>query len=188
MPAVVAAAAAVRWPRARGALRVGASVLVVLVFAVQLVVNVGHTAGISLPRPIGAVAAALRLRQTWKMFAPNPSRNDGWFLFVGELASHREVDLFRGGAPVVRRKPACVGQMYRSSHWRKFMMNNARLKRGGAMARALAGWLCRSWNAEHTGDDRVVRLRIVFMRETTRRSFKRPTAHEEAFLEHRCAR
>lgn len=64
------------------------------------------------------VGYILRLDQSWNMFAPYPTKEDGWFVVVGRLNYGGLVDLFgnENGKDVSWEKPALVSSTYKNQH------------------------------------------------------------------------
>ncbi|MDP2340777.1 MAG: HTTM domain-containing protein [Deltaproteobacteria bacterium] len=161
-------------------------VAVACVVTLQLWVNVGHVIQRPLPGIADGAAKILAVDQVWKMFA-SPSPHDGWFVIPGTLASGRTVDLFQAGAPVSEAKPRYVSHMYKTARWRKYMMGHSNEKGGSAGRKQYASWLCRTWNAAHDDDDRLLDLTMVFMLEKTRKSFKIPKPTKMELLKYTCS-
>ena len=107
------------------------------------------------------------LNQGWRMFAPHPMLDDGWYVIPARLADGSEVDLFRGGAPVTREKPERVFADYPTHRWLTFNLG-LRQRQGHAMIVPYLEWLRRRWDAEHPRDERVVSLEMIYMQEDTR--------------------
>ena len=106
-----------------------------------------------------------RLEQSWRMFAPFPLTDDGWYVMPGKLRDGREVDLMTGGA-LRWGKPADVSAMYPNDRWRKYMMNL--WSRAHADHRLYLGrYLCRTWNDGHPPAEQLMTFQIQFMLEPT---------------------
>ncbi len=152
----------------------------------------------AVPSDIRWIGHTLRLDQKWNMFAPFPLKDDGWFVIPGKLVNGGYVELWQGGEvkwatdeekatwtkekstddPVLqnaynlsRAKPEVVSAMYPNQRWRKYMRNlwqkqykNLRLYYGKH--------LCRAWNADHRGQDKLRSFQIVYMKEVTPRPGK----------------
>lgn len=122
---------------------------------------------IGIPWRMKWIASALRIDQMWNMFAPYPLKDDGWYVIPGTLKNGQEVDVFTGGKPVTWEKPANIAYMYKNQRWQKYMMNL--WSRDFSKFREFYGkYLCRDWNANHSGDDQLDHFTIYFMREDTR--------------------
>jgi hypothetical protein len=96
------------------------------------------------------------------MFAPDPSRGDGWMVAAGTREDGDEEDLLHGGA-VSWSKPAEVSSLYPNWRWAKYMMSVAH--RRPPVRQAFASWLCRRENAGRTGAARIARVTLHYLKE-----------------------
>lgn len=141
------------------------------------------------PSEVRWVGHLLRLDQNWNMFAPYPLKDDGWYVIPGELFNGEMVDLWGGGAPtwvavddsdghkpllhpsdesleLDRTQPELVSAMYPSQRWRKYM-RNIWMKKHKKLRLYYGKYLCRAWNADHRGGERLKSFRIVYMKQVT---------------------
>ena len=110
-------------------------------------------------------ARMLRLDQSWNMFAPNPLRDDGWVVIPGQQVDGTEVELLHGGE-LSWAKPTELNETFPDQRWRKYVRNI--YKKNYKELRLYWGkQLCRDWNREHAGDQRLETLQIYFIRERT---------------------
>ncbi len=100
------------------------------------------------------------------MFAPQPLKDDGWYLIPGKLKNGEEVDLATGGGVVFREKPEDVSGHYRTQRWRKYLINLWSAEHAGHRVH-FARYLCRVWNESHYGGETLESLDMVFMHEAT---------------------
>jgi hypothetical protein len=107
-----------------------------------------------------------QLNQTWRLFAPEPSRHDGWYLMEGFTRRGTSVDLWKGEGDPESEKPTDFGAHYRNSQWLKYL-NNLQTDRFSDYRPFLGRYLCRKWNDRHQGADQVDSLRITYMEELT---------------------
>jgi hypothetical protein len=126
--------------------------------------------GLRLPAPLRGVGTALRLTQSWEMFAPNPSRSDAWLVVEGHLSGGGSVDLWTGG-PVSLAKPDDIPATAPDFRWRLYSWY-ALLKDAGSLGFAerqerFVRHLCRDWNARHADAERLVRVRTLGLTEPT---------------------
>jgi Vitamin K-dependent gamma-carboxylase len=107
-----------------------------------------------------------QVNQTWRMFAPFPRRDDGWYVMEGVTRGGSRVDVWKDGGGPDHSKPADFGAHYRNSQWQKFLEN---LRREGfeGYKPYFGRYLCREWNARHQGMERVDTLHIHYMLEWT---------------------
>lgn len=75
------------------------------------------------PRSVNRAAFALRLDQHWSMFAPFPTREDGWFVLRAGLSDGTEVDLLRSGEVTDWSKPPGLSSTFKDARWQKYLMN-----------------------------------------------------------------
>lgn len=128
----------------------------------------------------------LHLDQYWGMFAPYPTREDGWYVIPATLADGSEVDLFRDGATVRWEKPPADSFYYPNQRWQKYMMNLWK-KSNGDYRLHYATYLCRQWNAAHEGGKALETFKIYFMKETTRPDGKEAEPEKNRLWRHHCA-
>lgn len=118
------------------------------------------------PRSLNSAAFALRLDQHWSMFAPFPTREDGWFVLRAGLSDGSEVDLLRNGAATDWSKPARLSSTFKDARWQKYLMN-LWLQRYHEFRPAYGDWVVRHWNQDHGGLSQVVAWQFYFIHEPT---------------------
>lgn len=118
------------------------------------------------PRSLNGAAFALRLDQHWSMFAPFPTREDGWFVLRAGLSDGSEVDLLRGGEVTDWSKPPRLSSTFKDARWQKYLMN-LWLQRYHEFRPVYGDWLVRHWNADHGGLSQVVAWQFYFIHEPT---------------------
>lgn len=136
--------------------------------------NMNETTGLldqrlRLPAGWKCVARITGLEQTWRMFAPFPMTNDGWFCMTGVLHNGEVVNLWQTDMPLPTRKPARVADTYVNQRWRQYLISLMNERYSGQIDELVA-WLRRRWNAEFTAGDRdrqVKDVRIVYYLEET---------------------
>ena len=128
----------------------------------------------------------LRVDQVWDMFAPFPSKEDGWFVLPAELSDGRQIDLMHPdrGAPSYD-KPRRVSQEWRDVRWHKYLERiwsvqfaSARLYYGG--------FLCRSWNSAGPATPRLKTFKIVYMLEMSVPEGEAPKVERREIWQHDC--
>jgi len=127
------------------------------------------------------VVYALGVSQRWDMFAPNPLPNDGWYVIPATRVDGMEIDLFQHGKVVSWDKPEMSSRLYDGERWRKYLQN---ISNGGLpeTANYYAKYLCRSWNQSHTGSDKILDIKVIFVHERTREGHLYPDAPEPQTL------
>lgn len=133
--------------------------LLSLVIVLTLYLNAAGQYGQLLPvnSTIGSVAKVLGLNQYWGLFAPEPGRRGGWFVFEGFLSDGSRVDLTTGGALDWREpKSSSIYKTQRIKRW-----NVALSMDDYKQIRAYhARFLLRQWDLANTHHDtRLQRVR-----------------------------
>jgi len=125
----------------------------------------------------------LRVTQQWDMFSPRPAHFDGWFIAPGVLANGKVIDLLRDGGPLRTEPPETmpwVGDPYRIGYFYEGVRNQL-----PALGSHFGRWLCRNWNRDHAGGERLDRLEFVWMNVDLSRGMRdTPTRHW--LIRHRC--
>lgn len=109
-----------------------------------------------------------RMDQVWSIFAPNPPRDDGWFVIAGKLRDGSEVNLLAPDHPLTWDKPTLAQRnaLYPTMQWRSYFINLSRSP-GNKLRPAYARYLCQEWNARHGGGQTLEQVQINFVEETT---------------------
>ncbi|PSQ32675.1 HTTM domain-containing protein [Halobacteriales archaeon SW_12_69_24] len=95
---------------------------------------------------------------SWKLFAPHPPTNDGWFVVNGTLASGASVDLYPH-ADTLETPPDDAATTYPTTRWRKYL---SAVRRDEKVRRYFADYLCR-WGHDRYGAP-VDSLTIAYVR------------------------
>jgi hypothetical protein len=108
------------------------------------------------PPRVGSLRDTLGLGQGWGMFAPEPSKYSGWWVFRGELTDGQEVDLLTGaplpaGGPASWPRPALVSEQYGNTRWRRFRMNLYEASGSFFLRHTYAEYLAREHERDHPG-------------------------------------
>ena len=125
-------------------------------------------------KPVAWIGWTLRLDQSFDMFAPSPLTEDGWYVIPAMLQNGMQVNLFKDGPalkgtalfPVSYAKPSDVADTYPDQRWQKYMMNLAESD-NSKYRLAYGQYLCRTWNASHSGGETLETFKIYFMIENT---------------------
>jgi len=106
----------------------------------------------------------LRLDQIWNMFAPYPSRLDGWAVYPGTLEDGSAVDVLRPGRPLSWERPRDLSQVHENIMWHTYRWRI--LDRPFAQHRAnYAKYLCRDWNWKARPGKRLFTFDMVYLQE-----------------------
>jgi len=129
----------------------------------------------------------LHIDQDWNMFAPFPSRDDGWFVVPGRLADGSEVDVLRPGEALSLEKPQYISVTHATPvRWRAY---RARIwdHRFAEQRLYWARYLCRDWNAEADDAHKLLSLKIVYMLERTTPPGTEPQIEQRViWRDHQC--
>jgi hypothetical protein len=110
-----------------------------------------------LPKPLVAAGGALRINQSYQMMR-NIGTRSFWLVVDGRTVGGHAVDPFRR-LPVSMEKPADIPATFRSFRFRQFILGSVAHVAGDPRRRTLhhafAEYLCREWNADHRGADRL---------------------------------
>jgi hypothetical protein len=159
-PAGSARVATPRWAQ------IGAGLAILYVFFANLEQWTGRNI---FPAPLRSAGTALRLNQSWKMFAPNPLNRDGWIVIDGQLADGRTINPWTGQATSFV-KPADIPATAPGFRWRLYTWYGLMVPASEARThrhQRFAGFICREWNRDHRGADRLVHVRTLTLIEIT---------------------
>lgn len=129
------------------------------------------------PKSVQPLFKLAGLDQGWGMFAPRPSREDGWIVIPGETVQGRPVDVwYLDKSPVNWAKPKrLLAYNYRSERWIKYF-ENLFLAIHSEERPYFAAYLCHRWNHSFPRSERLKALEIFFMYDPTLPAGKgRPT-------------
>ena len=112
----------------------------------------------SLPSIQIKLGRALDLNNSWSMMSPNPGNLNWWFLVDGIMESGEHVDPFHNQS-VSWERPENILESMRSWRWRLSVLGLLSVPddphRRIVLGNAMGDYLCRVWNAEHTGGERL---------------------------------
>lgn len=154
--------------------------------------NLTTISSFTMPESVRPLGSLLGLKQNWSMFAPNPVRSEGWYVIPGSLRGGSQVDLMgvthgdSGLREVSWEKPEDVASTIKNEHWRKYL-NELREEDNKDLRLHLGRYICREWNARHTGDEQLVDFQITYMKEKTLPDYQRTTPEKVVLREHSCS-
>lgn len=154
----------------------------------MLIVNL-QSIHVVIPRLVDiadSVADSVRLGQGWTMFAPQPSRLDGWFVARGKTRDGDVVDVLhnREGEPDTKRPESLAREhsTYRWEHYRMFLLDPANAKYRPYYAR----YLCRVWNDDPSHADKISAVEIYFNGELVPPNYLSRRTDRELVVEETC--
>jgi hypothetical protein len=157
--------------------------------------NLATVSSFTVPERLVPLGSFLGLKQSWNMFAPSPPKADGWYVIPGTLSGGQQVDLraavthsnFRLlGQGVSWEKPRYVADTFESKHWRKYL-NNIRKEKFADQRLYFGRYICREWNARHTGAEQLETLQITYMLERTLPDYQTTAPEKRVLWEHSCS-
>jgi hypothetical protein len=166
--------------------------LLALVFVLYVLCwNLTTVSAFTLPERAAPLGPFLGLDQYWGMFAPSPSSQDGWFVMPGNLRDGQRVDL----VPVTRddyrlhgvswEKPQDITSTFKNEHWRKYLESIYSAQHSDQRL-YFGQYVCRQWNARHTGADTLTTFRITYMLEETLPDYQQSEPEKVELWKHIC--
>lgn len=126
----------------------------------------------------------LRIDQYWSMFAPFPYMDDGFYVLPATTMGGIKFDYLRN-KPVSFEKPACLSCENTSQRWVK-LYENLWKKKHSHYREYLARYICRTYNEEKTGNDRINELKIYYVKEQTYLNYRYGKLKPILLWEHWC--
>jgi Vitamin K-dependent gamma-carboxylase len=153
--------------------------------------NLTTVSSFTMPAPLVPLGSLIGFEQSWGMFAPYPTKEDGWYVIPGNLSDGQQVDLM----PVTRddfsprevswEKPENVASTFKNEHWRKYL-ESIRQEKYAYQHLHFGRYICREWNARHAGDEQLETFQITYMLEETLPDYQPSTPEERVHWEHSC--
>ena len=150
--------------------RVASNAICSIALIMVLLWNIQGVSAYKVPEPVRNAVVTTGLYQSWSMFAPGPPTISSWIIVVGQLDSGEKVDLL---IPIIEddmsiRQEPNLDQRdeldTQDKYWRKFFQS---AKRNDNNMKQFAGFVCRSWNAENSGDLHLKRLQVYEAKSRT---------------------
>jgi predicted DCC family thiol-disulfide oxidoreductase YuxK len=162
------------------------SVVAIAALVFVLFWNVSTLQARRLPPVWRALGALTQLQQQWRLFAPYPTTDGGWYVIEGVKMDGTRFDLWNGGGKLTDARPADPSVTYRNAQWRKYL-GNIWLRSYSDHRLYFGRYLCRNWNARHVGGERLNLIYINFMFEPTPPPGQpRPQVTKELVWRHYC--
>jgi len=151
----------------------------------------GASSSFTMPERLWPPATFLGLDQNWGMFAPAPPKGDLWHVIPGRLQDGRQVDLL----PVAKgdfsmhelswAKPPYVRELYRNERWRKYLENISN-NQWTDQRLYFGQYICREWNARHTGAEQLRTFEIAYMWQETFPNYRQGAPQKVVLWQHSC--
>ena len=135
--------------------------------------------------PLEFIGRTLRMEQNWKLFAPEPFKDDGWYVLPGQLKDGSYVDVGRGGRLVSWDKPEVETDTYKNFRWRQYTRNLWLPEFVWARV-YFAQYLCHAWSDHRPPPKRLDAFEVYFMKEVTLPDYQEPTPEKVLLGSYRC--
>ena len=151
--------------------------------------NITTVSELKMPERLLPLNYFLGIDQSWGMYAPYPSKDDGWFIIPGTLRGEEQVDLMGVTRDdftlqqVSWEKPQNVANTYKNEPWRKYFES---IRSYSDQRSHFGHYICREWNARHTGSEELMTFQIVFMLEKTLPDYQNSTPQKKVLGNHDC--
>lgn len=127
----------------------------------------------------------LRLDQFWNMFAPFPTRVDGWLLVPGELEDGNQIDVLQPRQALSWDKPDSLSARHEHVRWHTYRW---RLWEDeyAQYRKHYARFLCREYNRTAPAGKRLLQLQLIWMLELTREPGVAAVQRRDVGWSHNC--
>jgi len=129
----------------------------------------------AMPEKMKLLGAHLKINQHWGMFAPGPTKIDGWIVVEAELEDGRKIDLLRSGEPVSYEKPVRPVILRLSHRWQEYTIKALGKKRA-RLSRAFCEYWIREWR-RRGGAEKIRTVRLDYVTEKTLSRGTDPIGH-----------
>jgi hypothetical protein len=116
------------------------------------------------PRWMRALIQVPLIEHNWELFAPNPTKENGWWVIAGETASGEQVDPLTGKTPNFE-KPRDLATRY-DRYWRKYL-ERIWLKKNYDYRLYFGKYITRKNHRECAGGSRLARFDLYYVKEET---------------------
>jgi hypothetical protein len=153
--------------------------------------NITTVSELKMPERLLPLSYFPGLGQSWGMFTPSPSTEDGWFVIPGILRGGEQVDLMGVTRDdftlqqVSWEKPQYVPSTFKNEHWRKYF-EMIMTRQHAEQSLHFGRYICREWNARHTRAEELMSFQIIYMLEETLPDYQNPTPQHRVLWNHDC--
>jgi len=131
------------------------------------------------------VLRLLRIDQLWNMFAPYPSRTDGWIVYPGKLEDGTDVDVLRPGQPLSWARPPLLSGLHRNIAWHTYRWRITDKRYQGHLL-YYGKYLCRDWNVRARPGKRLLTFEMAYLEELSQPPGVAPTVERRVVWYHDC--
>jgi predicted DCC family thiol-disulfide oxidoreductase YuxK len=125
----------------------------------------------------------VRIDQLWNMFAPYPSRLDGWTVYPGKLEDGSEVDVLTR-KPLSWERPARLGE-HENIMWHTYRWRIIDPQYQGNLL-FYGRYLCRDWNWRAAAGKHLLRFDMVYLQEISLPPDQVPEVKRVTAWKHEC--
>ena len=119
--------------------------------------------GIRLPRSFNLAVDLMRLDQTWRMYAPTPNIEDGWYTMPAQLKDGSQMDIWLDQPPSLA-KPKYVHLNYPDFR-AKMLLQRLRLQPKSRIWQDTIRYYIRQWNSRHSEEQHVAKVLVQYVVE-----------------------
>mmetsp|Transcript_2477 Transcript_2477/g.5579 ORF Transcript_2477/g.5579 Transcript_2477/m.5579 type:complete len:184 (-) Transcript_2477:72-623(-) len=143
--------------------------------------------GVGVPRWAAWFGELLGLHQSWNLFAPEPNRNDGYFVVASSLRTGGHIDAHTGGE-LSFDPPAVPSAWYGGSHWLQYYLRvwEEAQKPQGRQCTPIYSSLIQ-WYCKQRADPGLQHVELVFMYKHTPPPGQNGSFEEVAIWKEDCA-
>lgn len=121
------------------------SIIITVVLFIGILLSLFQSIGIvGSIQPAGESVSAMDIDQSWEMFAPEPLKNEAWYVVPGILTNESKVDIYSGNK-INFSQPDRIDRTYETARWRKYL-KNVRTVSNTQHRLYYAQYLCSHWN------------------------------------------
>jgi hypothetical protein len=116
------------------------------------------------PEPLASIYRIFRIERRYRMFANMDTTPQGWWVIAGTLDDGSRVDGLRGSREVTLERPRSYRDLLPNDNWQMYWSNVSR-PYFARIRPYLAEYVCRRWNRDHHGQERMVSIEIIHVKE-----------------------
>jgi hypothetical protein len=116
------------------------------------------------PRWMRAIVLVPLLQHDWELFAPDPVKDDGWWVIAGDTESGEQLDPLTGQAPTFDKPPRLARSFTR--FWRKYL-DRIRLKKNYDYRLYFGKYITRKNHRESPAGRQLVQFNFYYVKEPT---------------------
>jgi hypothetical protein len=141
--------------------------IIAFVFVLLILWNlsIAPSIGLQFPRAFRPFVVALRIEQSWGMFAPTVFKEDGWVITEAKSKSGKIYDLTEENGVYSEDKPNYLLDKFKNDRWRKYT-EQLLVPSRSYLRDDYKDYLLRRWNSNNS--DKVDSVELYYMMEFTK--------------------